>query len=234
MVDRTTGRRYAVARCTREYGFAPVQNPVDATAAVLPPPGETKLHSLGEWSPADTGQDRKCGSESKRPGRSIDERGPCEDDASPLERLPLEAVMSARPPGPRVKIPSNETSESASEPAVPPNPPTLPGPPRLPRPLSDDPRRRLEPPTGRSNPLAGRRSCAGCASPIADSSALILCWGCGRPLCASCYWSRVPEAALHRCPSCIGRESSAGASSISGGRSSINASKVSFGAGRIR
>lgn len=140
--------------------------------------------------------------------------------------------MSARSAGLRPKGASNDLSESERSPVT--ESPTLPSTNQPLGPMGDQRRRRPEPPIGISNPLAGRRSCAGCASPINDTTALILCWGCGRPLCRVCYWSRVPGAALHRCPSCVGRESSPERLTISGGQATPSASRVSYGSGRIR
>jgi hypothetical protein len=142
--------------------------------------------------------------------------------------------MSARSAGLRLKGTPNDLTESKSDPPLATDAPALVDSLRPLGPTGDPTRRRPEPPIGASNPLAGRRSCAGCASPINDTAALILCWGCGRPLCRVCYWSRVPGAALHRCPSCVGRESTPERSTISGGRVTPSASRVSYGSGRIR
>jgi hypothetical protein len=74
-----------------------------------------------------------------------------------------------------------------------------------------------EPPTPPSSSVIGRRACAGCGSGVDSSGPAVLCWGCGRALCASCYWRFGPGPGLHRCPDCLARAPS-DPLAISGGR----------------
>jgi hypothetical protein len=61
----------------------------------------------------------------------------------------------------------------------------------------------------------GRRSCAGCGHGLPGGATDPLCWGCGRPLCATCYWRTTAGASPHTCPSCYARANGA---AVSGGR----------------
>jgi hypothetical protein len=60
-----------------------------------------------------------------------------------------------------------------------------------------------EPPPYQAHPLAPARACANCASPIATRYATPRCWGCGRALCADCFWKHGADPATHRCASCL-------------------------------
>jgi len=79
-----------------------------------------------------------------------------------------------------------------------------------------------EPPTPPSGSVVGRRNCAGCGSEVASAGPSVLCWGCGRALCASCYWRFGPGPGLHRCPDCLAR-APADPVAISGGRAAAGA-----------
>jgi hypothetical protein len=50
-----------------------------------------------------------------------------------------------------------------------------------------------------------RRACAGCGNGLPGGATDPLCWGCGRPLCATCYWRTKEGSAPHTCPSCYAR-----------------------------
>ncbi|HEY6238267.1 MAG TPA: hypothetical protein VIZ68_03675 [Thermoplasmata archaeon] len=77
-----------------------------------------------------------------------------------------------------------------------------------------------EPPAPPNSAVLGRRACAGCGSGVESSGPAVLCWGCGRALCASCYWRFGPGPGLHRCPDCLAR-SPADPLAISGGRAGV-------------
>jgi hypothetical protein len=70
-----------------------------------------------------------------------------------------------------------------------------------------------EPPSGAA--IGSRRLCVSCGSGLPGGTTDPLCWGCGRPLCSTCYWRATEGAAAHTCPSCFAR---AGTTSRSGGR----------------
>lgn len=79
----------------------------------------------------------------------------------------------------------------------------------------------VEPPGPRAATAFGGRACIGCGAALRGGPTEPLCWGCGRPLCANCYWSERSGPLAHRCPSCV----AAGVrpTSVSGGRASSSA-----------
>jgi hypothetical protein len=81
--------------------------------------------------------------------------------------------------------------------AVPPTPPQ--------RPFERSGARRglPEPPALRTDPLTSPRACVNCATPLSPSPATPRCWGCGRALCADCYWRHGLVPSAHRCTSCL-------------------------------
>ncbi|HXQ94880.1 MAG TPA: hypothetical protein VN864_06935 [Thermoplasmata archaeon] len=84
----------------------------------------------------------------------------------------------------------------------------------------------LAPPAPRSGPRPPEppspglrtlgRSCTGCGSGLPGGATDPLCWGCGRPLCATCYWRTKEGAAAHTCPACYARASGTNTSSVRG------------------
>ena len=73
-----------------------------------------------------------------------------------------------------------------------------------------------EPPTPPSRSASGPRGCVACGSGLSATGPSHLCWGCGRPLCSTCYWRFGPGPGLHRCTDCLSRAPAP--ESISGGR----------------
>ncbi|MGD0257700.1 MAG: hypothetical protein ABSB90_07480 [Thermoplasmata archaeon] len=78
-----------------------------------------------------------------------------------------------------------------------------------------------EPPALRVRPDTGR-VCVNCSTPVGARSAPPLCWGCGRTLCADCYWRHGLTPAAHRCAGCAARGMGR-STAISGGRSATDA-----------
>jgi hypothetical protein len=78
-----------------------------------------------------------------------------------------------------------------------------------------------------------RLSCSGCGSLLGtDPTRGHVCWGCGRPLCSSCFWRASPSHAVHYCPGCVGR--GVPEMSRSGGRAGASGLKQSgSGAGPV-
>jgi hypothetical protein len=74
-----------------------------------------------------------------------------------------------------------------------------------------------EPPAPSNRVAVTHRGCAGCGGALASSQHPPLCWGCGRALCAGCYWRFGPGPGLHRCPECATQAPSR-STGISGGR----------------
>jgi len=75
--------------------------------------------------------------------------------------------------------------------------------PRGPTPSIERPGARFpEPPAYQSHPLAPARACANCAQPLVTRLATPRCWGCGRPLCADCFWRHGATPTEHRCAGC--------------------------------
>jgi hypothetical protein len=73
-----------------------------------------------------------------------------------------------------------------------------------PSPSLEKPRLRFpEPPPYQAHPLALPRACANCAMPIETRYVTPRCWGCGRALCADCFWHHGSDPATHRCTSCL-------------------------------
>ncbi|MCI4324959.1 MAG: hypothetical protein L3K00_03625 [Thermoplasmata archaeon] len=70
-----------------------------------------------------------------------------------------------------------------------------------------------EPPSQRS--IGSRRLCIGCGAGLPGGATDPLCWGCGRPLCSTCYWRAKDGSSAHTCPACFAR---AGTTAVSGGR----------------
>ncbi|MCI4329951.1 MAG: hypothetical protein L3J80_03680, partial [Thermoplasmata archaeon] len=62
-----------------------------------------------------------------------------------------------------------------------------------------------------------RRECTGCGAGLPGGATDPLCWGCGRPLCSTCYWRAKEGPSAHTCPACFAK---AGTMSLSGGRAS--------------
>lgn len=77
-----------------------------------------------------------------------------------------------------------------------------------------------EPPAPPSRPAIGARGCVGCGLGLPTGRAPLLCWGCGRGLCATCFWRYGPGPGLHRCPDCLSKAVGGTGlpTSISGGR----------------
>jgi len=107
---------------------------------------------------------------------------------------------------PAVSEPSGSSREPLRAPRAPPLPPVRKPPVRLP-----------EPPAYRVRAPGAPAACANCSHPIGPTTSPPLCWGCGRPLCADCYWRHGLTPAAHRCTSCLTRSPSP-AVAISGGR----------------
>lgn len=96
---------------------------------------------------------------------------------------------------------------NGSEPTVPelPRPTPTTQPPRPPAaPLGRETPRFPEPPTPTLRPEAGR-VCVNCAGPVAARGSTPLCWGCGRTLCADCYWRHGLTPSAHLCTGCAAR-----------------------------
>jgi hypothetical protein len=55
-------------------------------------------------------------------------------------------------------------------------------------------------------PVVGSDRCTGCERALSGFTGYHLCWGCGREICATCYWRHGTGARLHRCPSCAAAE----------------------------
>jgi hypothetical protein len=70
-----------------------------------------------------------------------------------------------------------------------------------------------EPPS--PSAIGSRRLCTGCGAGLPGGTTDPLCWGCGRPLCSTCYWRAKEGAYAHTCPACFAR---AGTMAVSGGR----------------
>jgi hypothetical protein len=70
-----------------------------------------------------------------------------------------------------------------------------------------------EPPSPDARSL--QRACTGCGAGLPGGTTDPLCWGCGRPLCATCYWRTKEGAAAHTCPTCFAK---AGGTNVSSGR----------------
>ena len=75
-------------------------------------------------------------------------------------------------------------------------------------------------PPVRTGVTAIARGCIGCGTALTAGQAPLLCWGCGRALCSTCYWRYGAGPGLHRCPDCFAQAPSAPAS-VSGGRAAI-------------
>ncbi len=87
------------------------------------------------------------------------------------------------------------------------------------------PRPGAEPPAPSNRPSIGARGCAGCGQGLPTARAPLLCWGCGRALCAGCFWRYGPGPGLHRCPDCLAKASGGAGdpvTGLSGGRSGIS------------
>lgn len=65
--------------------------------------------------------------------------------------------------------------------------------------------------------IGSRRECTSCGAGLPGGATDPLCWGCGRPLCSTCYWRAKEGASAHTCPTCFAK---AGTTSLSGGRAS--------------
>lgn len=76
-----------------------------------------------------------------------------------------------------------------------------------------------EPPAPPIPVSVARPHCTSCGSGVDAQSPRLLCWGCGRSLCAACYWRYGPGPAVHRCPDCAARSNLEVPLSVSGGRS---------------
>jgi hypothetical protein len=109
----------------------------------------------------------------------------------------------------REKVLALQRSERPTSGPAPPSP-ALVVPTAIPR--RDGPRP-PEPPT--LSGASARRACVSCGSGLPGGATDPLCWGCGRPLCSTCYWRATEGAAAHTCPSCFAK---AGTTSMSGGR----------------
>ncbi len=93
----------------------------------------------------------------------------------------------------------------------------MPGPARAaPRPVAAS---GPEPPAPPVHRAVGSPACLGCGSGVDARSPKLLCWACGRTLCAACYWRFGPGPGLHRCPDCAARAPRTAPVTISGGRS---------------
>ncbi|MGP8072082.1 MAG: hypothetical protein ACLPZM_03005 [Thermoplasmata archaeon] len=107
-----------------------------------------------------------------------------------------------------------------------PRPPGSPPRPQPPTgPIGRAPSRFPEPPALQSTPSGVARSCVNCASPVSFRTSPPLCWGCGRTLCADCYWRHGLTPSAHQCASCQSRGRAASATSISGAHAGPTAAK---------
>jgi hypothetical protein len=88
-----------------------------------------------------------------------------------------------------------EPPPSRSEPLAPPTPPSQ----AWRRPRTGLP----EPPAFRVPFPGSPTTCADCSGAVPAKTNTALCWGCGRPLCADCYWRHGLTPAVHRCTSCL-------------------------------
>lgn len=88
-----------------------------------------------------------------------------------------------------------------------------PKPPTTPRPRAPLP----EPPAFRARPPGAPAVCVNCSQVVGAVASPPMCWGCGRPLCADCYWRHGLTPAAHRCTSCLTRRPEDSVA-ISGGR----------------
>jgi hypothetical protein len=103
------------------------------------------------------------------------------------------------------------------------------GAPRPPSPAVRRPSGGLPEPPAFKVPVPGSpMACASCSVPVPTKTSPPFCWGCGRRLCADCYWRHGLTLATHRCASCLARPRGGGVA-ISGGRS---ASRAGF-SGRV-
>jgi hypothetical protein len=75
-----------------------------------------------------------------------------------------------------------------------------------------------EPPAPPKSGIGTSKACVGCGTGLTMSGPAAICWGCGRTLCATCYWRYGAGPGLHRCPDCL-RRSPSRSDAISGGRS---------------
>ena len=76
-----------------------------------------------------------------------------------------------------------------------------------------------EPPS--PDAAAPRRACTGCGTGLPGGATDPLCWGCGRPLCATCYWRTREGGGAHTCPACFARASGTTVSSGRGPMTSV-------------
>jgi hypothetical protein len=50
----------------------------------------------------------------------------------------------------------------------------------------------------------GPKQCARCQTALGAEPSSLFCRGCGRPLCADCYWGTTSAATRYLCPRCVG------------------------------